>query len=381
MNSQNIGISWQLTDRHGWGIFGYNLVINLIHNGPLPPALLTEPNFIGIPEETTNKIRSYIIPENTLPSALERTTLLHSLGNGFKENPSTQNIRGRKNIAFSFFEESKFAPSSISKAKSWDYMLVGSTWNKRVCLAHGIINTAFVSQGVDTEHFAPAPRHGTPSGRFVVFSGGKLEYRKGQDLVLTAFRKFHERHPDSLLVTAWQNNWLDSAITIANSPLLTAAPEIDANGHIKIAEWAVANGVPANAFIDLGWVSNARLPAILNEADIAIFPSRCEGGTNLSAMETMACGIPCILSSNTGHLDIIEDAKNCYPLLHQTTAETGPRSDWRNSDVDEIVDHLETAYQHADDRKQRGRAATASMAHLSWQNQTRKLTDHIRPFL
>lgn len=381
MKSQNIGISWQLSDRHGWGVFGYNLALNLIQNGPLPPSLLTAPNFIGIPEETANKIGSYVIEKVSLQSRLRQTTLLHSLGQGFNENAATKSIRARANIGFSFFEETGFEPAAILRAREWDRLLVGSSWNKEVCTSHGIENVAFVSQGVDTKNFSPTPKQGSPSGRFVIFSGGKLEYRKGQDLVLAAFRQFHSRHPDSLLVTAWQNNWIDSALSIMESSHITAPPVVDNNGQIKMSEWVSANGVPSNAFVDLGWVSNARMPAILNEVDVAVFPSRCEGGTNLAAMEAMACGVACIMSANTGHLDIINENSNCYPLMHQQLTEQGSRAEWRESDVDEIVENLEVAYQQREDRIRRGLRATETMAGLSWKRQTRVLTDEISEYL
>ena len=43
----------------------------------------------------------------------------------------------------------------------------------------------------------------------------------------------------------------------------------------------------------------------MKSADISIFPNRCEGGTNLVAMESLCCGIPTALSSNSGHLDLL----------------------------------------------------------------------------
>ena len=36
---------------------------------------------------------------------------------------------------------------------------------------------------------------------------------------------------------------------------------------------------------------NRQLPHLIT-ADVAVFASRCEGGTNLMAMETLACGVP-----------------------------------------------------------------------------------------
>jgi glycosyltransferase involved in cell wall biosynthesis len=86
-------------------------------------------------------------------------------------------------------------------------IIAGSTWNERILRAHGIVATTTVLQGVDASLFHPAPRSGAIPHRFVVFSGGKLEFRKGQDLVLAAFRAFRQRHPEALLLTAWSSPW------------------------------------------------------------------------------------------------------------------------------------------------------------------------------
>jgi hypothetical protein len=48
--------------------------------------------------------------------------------------------------------------------------------------------------------------------------GGKLELRKGQDLVVAAFRVFRQRHPEARLIVAWHNSWLGHMRTIARSP-------------------------------------------------------------------------------------------------------------------------------------------------------------------
>ena len=52
-------------------------------------------------------------------------------------------------------------------------------------------------------------------------------------------------------------------------------------------------------------VVNRQLPHLIKQADVAVFASRCEGGTNLMAMETLACGVPTLISANTGHLDLL----------------------------------------------------------------------------
>ena len=85
--------------------------------------------------------------------------------------------------------------------------------------AHGLDHVATVLQGIDPRLFRPSSRIGLLPGRFTIFSGGKLEYRMGQDIVVAAFRKFRERRPDALLAVAWQNwgkSHNPSAATVPN---------------------------------------------------------------------------------------------------------------------------------------------------------------------
>ena len=53
----------------------------------------------------------------------------------------------------------------------------------------------------------------------------------------------------------------------------------------------------------------------------------------------MASGVPCILSANTGHLDLIED-DNCYPITNQAEISSLPYIRTGESSVDEIVELL-----------------------------------------
>ena len=78
----------------------------------------------------------------------------------------------------------------------------------------------------------PVPR--LLQARFVVFSGGKLEIRKGQDIVIQAFKKLLEICPDALLIASWCNESA-SLSSIAISPYVSNAP---ANGDAEsIACW------------------------------------------------------------------------------------------------------------------------------------------------
>ena len=60
-------------------------------------------------------------------------------------------------------------------------------------------------------------------------------------------------------------------------------------------------------------------------------------------MEAMASGTPVIISNNTGHTDIVDEA-HCYPLRTQTPIPRASASGWYESDVDEVVEALEEVY-------------------------------------
>ena len=117
----------------------------------------------------------------------------------------------------------------------------------------------------------------------------------------------------------------------------------------------------------------------LRSGTSAVFPNRCEGGTNLVAMEALTAGLPCVGSANSGHMDLLGPdgtaSRHCYPLAQQTPVSFGPDGSeyWRESDVDEIVERLEEIYQDRETARQKGAAARSFMTDWSWENQIGKL--------
>ena len=148
-------------------------------------------------------------------------------------------------------------------------------------------------------------------------------------------------------------------------------------GLSAVGAWARENGVSERNIVDLGAVPNPLMPQVLRDMDAAIFPNRAEGGTNLVAMECMACGVPTVISRNTGHLDLIEDG-NCFPLDRQgpvdgVGAAFGDIPGWGESDVDEIVDALERIYLDRDEARRRGLAGAQTLSRLTWSETARQM--------
>ncbi|MGB3515480.1 MAG: glycosyltransferase, partial [Elainellaceae cyanobacterium] len=157
-----------------------------------------------------------------------------------------------------------------------------------------------------------------------------------------------------------------------------------ATGRLQIQAWLAEQGIPADAVVDVGVIPNHLVAPIIREADVALFPNRAEGGTNLAAMESLACGLPTILSANTGHLDLLGDA-HCYPLRHQGSVRPTPLNTcvegWGESDLEEILAYLEQIHGDRPGAQARGQAAAQVMQDWTWERQVQRLMQHLQPFM
>ncbi|QCG93022.1 glycosyltransferase family 4 protein (plasmid) [Azospirillum sp. TSA2s] len=353
-----LAFTWQLTEIHGWGLVGVHTALYLTEQDR-PPLLLEKPLMSSLRPENRDKLQSLLPPYDRAMSLaaqhsgktllLQDIDVLHALGNGFEAGPASERFRGRRNIGVIAYESTRFDAAVLERARQYDKIIVHSTYNRRLLEEQGFTNLGYALQGVDSSELVMPPPSRRFGDRFVIFSGGKLEFRKGQDIVLAAFLRFHARHPDALLVTAWQNAWTGVGMTMAESPLAPHPPRVRDN-RIDIRSWAFENGAGEDNFLDLGFLGRHQIAGVLADCHAAVFPNRCEGATNLVAMEAMACGVPVVLSANTGHMDLMESRSVggdvCLRLDDQRPVpdRDGSRIGWGESSVDELVDQLERLY-------------------------------------
>ncbi|MEG4043376.1 tetratricopeptide repeat protein [Microcoleus sp. Pol17_C1] len=386
-----IGISWPLSITSGWGIYAMNLTLQLRQNPAWEVALLAPPSITSdsmnplhksllLPVIEKHKIFQELVAANSDKQISCNFPVLYALGNNLASSGVDNQITSACQIGVIFFEDTRITAEALETAKKYRVIVAGSNWNADVLRSRGLTNVAMVYQGIDPTIFHPAPKSNLFGDRFVIFSGGKLEYRKGQDIVIAAFKRFRAKHPEALLLTTWHNFWPQYMLGIEQTGNVAGLPNINRDGSLEISQWLVANGLPVDSFIDIGLIPNHLAGQILREADCAVFTNRCEGGTNLVAMESMACGIPTILSANTGHLDLIY-SHICYPLWSQGRAKlTAPFSGvegWGESEVAEVVDALEQVYTNREESKRRGLAAANFMLDWTWEKQVKRFLDVI----
>ena len=319
---------WGVSAFFGWGVFGINLALELTRY----PAIRSRASeaidvrSIGVDALRLRALSPFLARSSQGPPARD-ATWLHALGNDVLPE-RRPNVR----IGMIFFE-APLSAAAVARAREYDIIAAGSTWNSEVLQAAGIARTKVVLQGVDRSLFFPAPKRNLFPGRFLIFSGGKAEPRKGQDIVVAAFKVFAAKHPEAMLVTAWHSPW----------------PELARGMNLDLAPFA-------QRVIDVGPLPNGVMAPIYRECDVALFTNRAEGGTNLVAMECLACGIPTLLSDNTGHRDLLR-------MGHGVALSQRPGTiwaEWGETDVDEVVAALERIFQ-------KGSApVTAAQALPSW---------------
>mmetsp|Transcript_20977 Transcript_20977/g.47297 ORF Transcript_20977/g.47297 Transcript_20977/m.47297 type:complete len:456 (-) Transcript_20977:37-1404(-) len=340
-HSRYVGVNISLVPGIGWGHLGLALFLELLndseHHDDLGAPLLfgdVHPMALspGFPHhKTVNEAlnRQEPVMRRILSQLQADIPMIHAVDHMHFDRPR---LMGKPNLAIIFFDSVVFTPALISAAeKNFDGIIVGSTWNAQVLRGIGVkIPVHLVLQGVDTNVFHPASKEGGLKGgrnneegqqrgqniflqsarprklrdRFVVFSGGKFELRKAQDIVAASFRSLLAEGltPRPILVFAWHNPWPIRWYAEKGGPgYTTGVPTQQADGSYDFTEWLSRNGVSSSDSFDLGHRSSDELSNILrNWVDVALFPNRCEGGTNLVAMEAMASGVPVILSANTG---------------------------------------------------------------------------------
>jgi glycosyltransferase involved in cell wall biosynthesis len=123
---------------------------------------------------------------------------------------------------------------------------------------------------------------GRPKSPFTIINTGSLSLRKGTPYLLEAYRMIRKQVPDARLL-------LTKAVSDSIKPILAKYSDLP-------IEWAP-------------YLPPSQLAERLRSADLFILPSLDEGLVR-TALEAMACGLPVILTPNTGTAQYVEEDVN-----------------------------------------------------------------------
>ena len=350
---QPVLLNWSVNNFSGWGLVGLNLFLQWTNDRDVRPLMgtpITPQEMAGVDPLKLIACRDAILESNKVQPELERARagsrrvpmlVVEGLGNGLY---FANGLSGARTVGRCIFEDTRLERLDEKLAK-YDLLVCASQWNADLLQANCRKPVAIVLEGIDPSLFHPAPRSGVlRRDRFYVFSGGKVEFRKGHDLTLLAFKEFSRRHDDAVLVTAWHSMW--PHLSVGFRGRLAVPLEQNAQGQLDFKTWLARNGIDPARMIEIGPIPNTIMPALLREMDCALAPSRAEACTNLLAKEAMACGVPVIAAPNTGMKHLLTN-ENAVVLTREQPVRDYALSGtegWGEADVEEIVEALERLY-------------------------------------
>jgi glycosyltransferase involved in cell wall biosynthesis len=381
----SLGISWTLSTISGYGIYGLQIALQFLRRGGQKIILPRAPAVTSVPPLTQKKLDPIFDLARKLDAFIKQNpqellsfnhTVLHGVSSDFAGFEGQDKIWGKPNVGCAAIEHLVCNDHGRAIAKNYDMFIAISRWNEAYLKSLDVGPVHLCHQGIDTTLFQPGPRTDLWRDRFVIFSGGKFEFRKGQDIVIAAFKRFREKHPEALLVACWQNLLPPDGAAFALAGHCTEMPKPAPEYGLDITAWLLRQGLPPESFVDLPFTHNLLMPGVLRECDVAVFPNRCEGGTNLVAMEAMACGVPTYVADNTGQKDLI-DMLGCGAFKTQRPIKPSPRmqnpQDWCESDVDEVVAAFEHVYAHRAQEAQKALVIADKIKAWEWALQNEKL--------
>eukprot|EP00050_Salpingoeca_kvevrii_P006928 m.292691 g.292691 ORF g.292691 m.292691 type:complete len:523 (+) comp12658_c0_seq1:75-1643(+) len=379
-----IGIAMFPALTTGWGQLVINLVLELHRDPTAPYPLLL---LLGIKDHIKEAEIERICGRDILALLHEQDELLepfrhdirlevpypviYSVPGAFYADPAAfHRVNASVRIGIVFFETTTLSPEEVRNAQTLHLIIAGSNQNKKTLLQHGLSNTVCIHQGIDTEFFSPAHRGQPRPDKFAIFSGGKIEFRKAQDVVLVAFREFAKKHADAVLFAAWGGD-LDHLGSFKVRNIANGVPESSSREDLRA--WADQNGLSRSNSVLYSTLGREDMRKLMLSSNIGLFPNRFEGGINMILVEAMATGLPCIASNITGQRDVV--GPHTYNLQEsmQIISYNGKYQGAEPS-VEDILDRLEEAYANREEAKARGlQAASFVRSTFTWENYVKAL--------
>ena len=186
-----------------------------------------------------------------------------------------------KKIGLSFFELNKLDKLRQINLSSMDLNIQCSEWGANVLRSHGINNVVVIPCGYDPNIFHPLENR---SRSFHFFNIGKMEYRKGHDILIKAFCKAFNKFDDVYLHMLWDNVFLNE----------------------QEKEWW--RGQYRTSLMGERVVFHNRfntdheLAAFIRSMHVGVFPTRAEG-FGLPILQTLACGRRVITTDYSAQVD------------------------------------------------------------------------------
>lgn len=229
--------------------------------------------------------------------------------------------------------DSRIADLEYQGLQAADHVITVSQYTKNVVNNYYAVppdKITVVHNGIDLVEFTPQDvRRVFPNDHIVLFAG-RLTFQKGVDYFLKTAALVLQHHPDTVFIVAgsgdmYQQHLLESAsLGIAKHVIFT--------GHL----------------------SGEKLKALYRMADVFVMPSVSEP-YGLVALEALACGVPCIVSKQSGVSEVVNSVFTV--------------DFWDTHKMASYINHI---LSYPQINQERVRHAQNDLNHLSWINAAHK---------
>lgn len=263
-------------NRLGYGIVGLNIAKSAIENN-IDLGL----HFIGSPQPELLEPKILEASQRMLWDSFDNKVPLIKIWHQFA---LLDIIPNNRYLAWPIFELDTFTDLELKHLRIPDEIIVCSQWAKEIVqryLPSKPVHT--VPLGVDRSIFYQSNQQRTD--KYIFFTIGKLEYRKGHDLIVSCFNKAFTKEDNvelKLMINnpflsqevgqEWKNTYLKSNLNVSF--------QNSVNTHADVANF-------------------------INSCDCGIFISRAEGW-NLELLESMSCSKPVIATNYSGHTEFCD---------------------------------------------------------------------------
>ena len=256
-----------------------------------------------------------------------------------------------RNVGIAVPVEALELPRYILNAhRYFDRLVSNSSWSAAMIRAAGFSDVTTIIHGPDPQ-FTPLQFEMRSREAFTIFSAGKLELRKSQDIVIQAVGHMMQAHKDVQFICDWYNPWPETAKSIQATALYrkyqgkSTAAIMRACG-IDFARTRMLQTESATVEEH----TSEKLEA-MRVCDVGIFPNRAEACCNSMMCETMACGKPVVALYAHGQADVLNKDDPCICTSYEPLTVSNGKyatSEWFEPNLDEFIAKLEWAYSHRD---------------------------------
>ncbi len=275
----------------------------------------------------------------------------------YGNQPLINDIPGHP-ILYTVWESTRLPDDWLSEMQTLPSIWTVSKWGRQIMIDNGLNADKIdvIPEGVDSTVFNPDI---APMQELSKFNGfkflhvGKYEERKATELLLKTFdKRFHDQ--DNVYLVLLSHNQFVEGFDINRT-----VDQLNLRARDKILCVSPL-------------MSNQHVASLMNSCDAAVFPGRAEGW-GLPIIESLACGLPTIITNYSGPTEYIRE-DNSYLLNYSLVdikspffqSKDGNYGQWAEPDCEHLISLMEEVMSDSAGAAEKGKRAAIDMRD-NWQ--------------